>query len=139
LSSFLSWFTGSGSTTASVSPSHHHTPYPLCPGTIMRKLFHPHNALKMRQFGIRLLVLWIQALQENAGEACTELFASVVPHFPPDKTPLGLPVNRNLATPSKVQEYYGVYSNSPTRTDVSIPRSQSISGAAIKGIVSPLY
>ena len=34
----------------------------------------------------------MEALQENAGDPCMELFASAVPHFPLQKTPMGLPL-----------------------------------------------
>ena len=49
------------------------------------------SSAQLRKFGIKLLVLWLQALRENAGDASMELFASAIPHFPPRKTPLGLP------------------------------------------------
>ena len=107
------------------------------PGTIVRKLFHPQNGLKIRKYALKLLVLWIQALQENAGDACMELFASAIPHFPPNKTPLGLPTD-SLDTPTfsagGLCERYGVYSSSSVSADNGglIPKSNSI-GAAMKG------
>ncbi len=107
------------------------------PGTIVRKLFHPQNGLKIRQYALKLLVLWVQALQENAGDACMELFASAIPHFPPKKTPLGLPTDSlNLSTSSAggLCERYGVYSSSSVAGDIGelIPKSNSI-GAVMKG------
>ena len=58
--------------------------------------------------------MWLQALQDNAGDACIELFAAAIPHFPPKKTPLGLPDEASLttATPSShsLCERYGPYS-----------------------------
>ena len=75
----------------------------------------------MRQYGIKLVVLWLQALQDAAGDACIELLASAIPHFPPKKTPLGLPVEATpLTTPTSSQtlcERYGRYSCNETPTD----------------------
>ena len=111
-------------------------------GTIVRKLFHPQNGLKLRQFGIRLLVLWVQALQENAGDACMELFASAIPFFPPEKTPMGLPTDptSSVTTPplpstGTLCERYGVYSSTslPSSEAIgSLQRSQS-STTPVKG------
>lgn len=76
----------------------------------------PHVlGVKLRQCGVQLLVLWVQALQENAGDPCMELFASLIPHFPPQKTPMGLPLNSPTASASGgissgLGERYGVYS-----------------------------
>ena len=67
------------------------------------------------------MVLWLQALQDAAGDACIELLASAIPHFPPKKTPLGLPVEATpLTTPTSSQtlcERYGRYSCNETPTD----------------------
>ena len=63
-------------------------------------------------------MLWLQALQENAGDAVIELFASAIPHFPPKKTPLGLPDDKPTYQPDHVPysslslcERYGIYSS----------------------------
>ena len=68
----------------------------------------------MRQYGIKLIVLWLQSLQDKAGDACIELLASAIPHFPPKKTPLGLPMETTpLTTPTSSHslcERYGRYS-----------------------------
>ena len=70
---------------------------------------------------MKLLILWVQALQENTDDACLELFASAIPHFPPRKTPEGLPVVNPSASlpaslsptsgsaPSGLSDRYGVY------------------------------
>jgi hypothetical protein len=63
-------------------------------------------------------VLWLQALQDHAGDASIELFASAIPNFPPNKTPQGLPME--AATPPNPSsnssltlcERYGRYSSS---------------------------
>ena len=69
---------------------------------------------------MQLLVLWVEALQENAGDACMELFASVIPHFPPKKTPMGLPIASSVAAstlgPSPgIGDRYGIYTYSNPR------------------------
>uniref|UniRef100_A0A8C4QAL4 Ral GTPase activating protein catalytic subunit alpha 1 n=1 Tax=Eptatretus burgeri TaxID=7764 RepID=A0A8C4QAL4_EPTBU len=51
-------------------------------GLIVKKLLHPANSWKLRQEGVRLFLLWAQALQENCGEEQLLLFASLVPGFP---------------------------------------------------------
>ena len=110
-------------------------------GMIVRKLFHPQNGLKMRQFGIKLLVLWVQALQENAGDACMELFASAIPYFPPEKTPMGLPTGsaHSVTTPplsstGTLCERYGVYSTSAiSSSEASGLRKSHPSTSPVKG------
>lgn len=51
-------------------------------GRIMRKLLHHGNVLKLRREGVRLFMLWFQALQENSDEFCQLIFACLVPGFP---------------------------------------------------------
>uniref|UniRef100_UPI00358E6671 ral GTPase-activating protein subunit alpha-1-like isoform X2 n=1 Tax=Myxine glutinosa TaxID=7769 RepID=UPI00358E6671 len=51
-------------------------------GLIVKKLLHPANSWKLRQEGVRLFLLWAQALQENCGEEQLLLFACLVPGFP---------------------------------------------------------
>ncbi|XP_039241716.1 ral GTPase-activating protein subunit alpha-2 isoform X3 [Pipra filicauda] len=52
-------------------------------GSILKKLLHTGNSLKIRCEGIRLFLLWLQALQTNCGEEQILLFACLVPGFPP--------------------------------------------------------
>ncbi|NXD42344.1 RGPA2 protein, partial [Copsychus sechellarum] len=52
-------------------------------GSILKKLLHTGNSLKLRCEGIRLFLLWLQALQTNCGEEQVLLFACLVPGFPP--------------------------------------------------------
>ena len=81
---------------------------------------------------MQLLVLWAEALQENAGDPCMDLFASFIPYFPPHKTPMGLPLNTpsSSAAPgnhqSSLGERYGVYAQA----------SGSKGGVASWGVVS---
>ncbi|XP_019882116.2 probable Rho GTPase-activating protein CG5521 isoform X6 [Camponotus floridanus] len=50
---------------------------------ILQKLLHPGNSWKLRRQAIRYFVLWYQALGENAPEHIHQMFASLVPGFPP--------------------------------------------------------
>ena len=50
---------------------------------VMKRLLHPDNSIKMRKEAIALFLLWLQALQENAGITMKMLFACLVPGFPP--------------------------------------------------------
>ncbi|XP_064915519.1 ral GTPase-activating protein subunit alpha-2 isoform X2 [Columba livia] len=52
-------------------------------GSILKKLLHTGNCLKIRCEGMRLFLLWLQALQTHCGEEQLQLFASLVPGFPP--------------------------------------------------------
>ncbi|RLU22901.1 hypothetical protein DMN91_005179 [Ooceraea biroi] len=50
---------------------------------ILQKLLHPGNSWKLRRQAIRYFILWYQALGENAPEHIHQMFASLVPGFPP--------------------------------------------------------
>ncbi|XP_058690884.1 ral GTPase-activating protein subunit alpha-2 isoform X2 [Poecile atricapillus] len=58
-------------------------------GSILKKLLHTGNSLKLRCEGMRLFLLWLQALQSNCGEEQVLLFACLVPGFPPLPSPRG--------------------------------------------------
>ncbi|XP_053317313.1 ral GTPase-activating protein subunit alpha-2 isoform X2 [Spea bombifrons] len=51
-------------------------------GSVLKKLLHTGNAIKIRCEGIRLFLLWLQALQTNCGEEQALTFACLVPGFP---------------------------------------------------------
>ncbi|XP_043916093.1 ral GTPase-activating protein subunit alpha-2 [Protopterus annectens] len=51
-------------------------------GSILKKLLHTGNSMKIRCEGIRLFLLWIQALQNNCCEEQFLIFACLVPDFP---------------------------------------------------------
>ena len=94
-------------------------------------LVFPYPCVQLRQDGLRLLTLWLQALQSNAGDASMQLFASAVPHFPPQKTPMGLPspsssssLHPHPSTHSLV-ERYGTYSSSDGASYLSAYRRAS--------------
>ncbi|XP_011301901.1 probable Rho GTPase-activating protein CG5521 isoform X2 [Fopius arisanus] len=50
---------------------------------ILHKLLHPGNSWKLRRQALRYFILWYQALGENAPEHIHQMFASLVPGFPP--------------------------------------------------------
>ncbi|XP_051781502.1 ral GTPase-activating protein subunit alpha-2 isoform X2 [Erpetoichthys calabaricus] len=51
-------------------------------GSILKKLLHTGNSIKIRCEGIRLFLLWLQALQTNCSEEQLLIFACLVPGFP---------------------------------------------------------
>ena len=95
--------------------------------------------IQLRQYGIKLLVLWLQALQDNCGDAPIELFASAVPYFPPKKTPLGLP---DQSTPSTnytgltLCDRYGIYSKTKSDSSLITPTSITYSNPVATGHAS---
>ena len=68
-------------------------------------------ALQLRKCGIRLLILWIHALQESIDDSCLELFKTAIPHFPPPLTPMGLPSSSSntCVNPSVLSSRFGPY------------------------------
>ncbi|XP_032455562.1 probable Rho GTPase-activating protein CG5521 isoform X2 [Nasonia vitripennis] len=50
---------------------------------IIHKLLHPGNSWKLRRQAIRYFILWYQALGDNAPEHIHQMFACLVPGFPP--------------------------------------------------------
>ncbi|XP_060789784.1 ral GTPase-activating protein subunit alpha-1 isoform X3 [Neoarius graeffei] len=51
-------------------------------GLILKKLLHTGNSLKIRREGVRLFLLWLQALQYNALKEQLWIFACLIPGFP---------------------------------------------------------
>lgn len=51
-------------------------------GLILKKLLHTGNSLKIRREGVRLFLLWMQALQSNAELEQLCMFACLIPGFP---------------------------------------------------------
>ncbi|XP_063104690.1 ral GTPase-activating protein subunit alpha-2 isoform X2 [Cavia porcellus] len=51
-------------------------------GSTLKKLLHTGNSIKIRCEGIRLFLLWLQALQTNCTEEQVLIFACLVPGFP---------------------------------------------------------
>ncbi|XP_072314403.1 ral GTPase-activating protein subunit alpha-1 isoform X5 [Eucyclogobius newberryi] len=51
-------------------------------GLTLKKLLHIGNSLKIRREGVRLFLLWMQALQSNAEREQLCMFACLIPGFP---------------------------------------------------------
>ncbi|KFV19110.1 Ral GTPase-activating protein subunit alpha-2, partial [Tauraco erythrolophus] len=68
-------------------------------GSILKKLLHTGNSLKIRCEGIRLFLLWLQALQTNCAEEQILIFACLVPGFPPLMSSRGPYALDNLISP----------------------------------------
>ncbi|XP_057714629.1 ral GTPase-activating protein subunit alpha-2 isoform X5 [Corythoichthys intestinalis] len=51
-------------------------------GSILKKLLHTGNSFKIRCEGIRLFLLWLQALRDNCAEEQFLIYACLVPGFP---------------------------------------------------------
>ncbi|NXE96653.1 RGPA2 protein, partial [Menura novaehollandiae] len=68
-------------------------------GSILKKLLHTGNSLKIRCEGIRLFLLWLQALQTNCAEEQILMFACLVPGFPPLPSSRGPCTLESLVSP----------------------------------------
>ncbi|KAJ7991111.1 hypothetical protein DPEC_G00293870 [Dallia pectoralis] len=68
-------------------------------GLILKKLLHTGNSLKIRREGVRLFLLWIQALQGNALKEQLWMFACLIPGFPSPQSNLGPRTLDNLVNP----------------------------------------
>uniref|UniRef100_UPI0037E8DCE0 ral GTPase-activating protein subunit alpha-2 isoform X1 n=1 Tax=Semicossyphus pulcher TaxID=241346 RepID=UPI0037E8DCE0 len=74
-------------------------------GSILKKLLHTGNSFKIRCEGIRLFLLWLQALRDNCAEEQFLIFACLVPGFP------AVPSSRGPCTLDTI--IYNPYSNPP--------------------------
>ncbi|KAL0969703.1 hypothetical protein UPYG_G00231130 [Umbra pygmaea] len=68
-------------------------------GLILKKLLHTGNSLKIRREGVRLFLLWMQALQGNAMREQLWMFACLIPGFPSPQSELGPRTLDNLVNP----------------------------------------
>uniref|UniRef100_A0A8C7TWP3 Ral GTPase activating protein catalytic subunit alpha 1 n=1 Tax=Oncorhynchus mykiss TaxID=8022 RepID=A0A8C7TWP3_ONCMY len=68
-------------------------------GLILKKLLHTGNSLKIRREGVRLFLLWMQALQGNALREQLWIFACLIPGFPSPQSELGPRTLDNLVNP----------------------------------------
>ena len=76
----------------------------------MHKLLHPENILSLRCYGVKLLVLFLLAVQDAAEEDCLELFATAVPGFPPPLiTERGQPLEQSEESSSSAAMHFGSY------------------------------
>ncbi|XP_045151112.1 ral GTPase-activating protein subunit alpha-2 [Echinops telfairi] len=69
-------------------------------GSTLKKLLHTGNSIKIRCEGIRLFLLWLQALQTNCAEEQVLLFACLVPGFPAVMSSRGPCTLETLLNPS---------------------------------------
>ncbi|KAI1895830.1 hypothetical protein AGOR_G00110800 [Albula goreensis] len=74
-------------------------------GSILKKLLHTGNSFKIRCEGIRLFLLWLQALQHSCAEEQCLIFACLVPGFP------AVPSSRGPCTLDSI--IYNPFSNPP--------------------------
>ncbi|XP_041827417.1 ral GTPase-activating protein subunit alpha-2 isoform X1 [Melanotaenia boesemani] len=74
-------------------------------GSILKKLLHTGNSFKIRCEGIRLFLLWLQALRDNCAEEQFLIFACLVPGFP------AVPSSRGPCTLDTI--IYNPFSNLP--------------------------
>ncbi|KAI8482756.1 Ral GTPase-activating protein subunit alpha-2 [Branchiostoma belcheri] len=56
------------------------------------------GARQLRREGVRLYMLWLQALQENASEECLLIFACLIPGFPSPSSDSGMYTLEGLVT-----------------------------------------
>ncbi|XP_027979573.1 ral GTPase-activating protein subunit alpha-2 isoform X4 [Eumetopias jubatus] len=69
-------------------------------GSTLKKLLHTGNSIKIRCEGIRLFLLWLQALQTNCAEEQVLIFACLVPGFPAIMSSRGPCTLETLINPS---------------------------------------
>ncbi|XP_028251013.1 ral GTPase-activating protein subunit alpha-2 isoform X2 [Parambassis ranga] len=74
-------------------------------GSILKKLLHTGNSFKIRCEGIRLFLLWLQALRDNCAEEQFLIYACLVPGFP------AVPSSRGPCTLDTI--IYNPFSNPP--------------------------
>nr|XP_056707761.1 ral GTPase-activating protein subunit alpha-1 isoform X3 [Euleptes europaea] len=68
-------------------------------GLILKKLLHTGNSLKIRREGVRLFLLWLQALQNNCSKEQLCMFSCLIPGFPPPQSEYGPRTLDNLINP----------------------------------------
>ncbi|XP_013926576.1 PREDICTED: ral GTPase-activating protein subunit alpha-1 isoform X5 [Thamnophis sirtalis] len=68
-------------------------------GLILKKLLHTGNSLKIRREGVRLFLLWLQALQNNCSKEQLCMFSCLIPGFPPPQSEHGPQTLDNLINP----------------------------------------
>ncbi|KAM5245531.1 ral GTPase-activating protein subunit alpha-2 [Ctenodactylus gundi] len=69
-------------------------------GSTLKKLLHTGNSIKIRCEGIRLFLLWLQALQTHCAEEQVLMFACLVPGFPAALSSRGPCTLETLINPS---------------------------------------
>ncbi|XP_007530304.1 ral GTPase-activating protein subunit alpha-1 isoform X10 [Erinaceus europaeus] len=68
-------------------------------GLILKKLLHTGNSLKIRREGVRLFLLWLQALQNNCSKEQLWMFSCLIPGFSAPQSEQGPRTLDNLINP----------------------------------------
>ncbi|XP_053449935.1 ral GTPase-activating protein subunit alpha-1 isoform X6 [Nycticebus coucang] len=68
-------------------------------GLILKKLLHTGNSLKIRREGVRLFLLWLQALQNNCSKEQLWMFSCLIPGFAAPQSEHGPRTLDNLINP----------------------------------------
>ncbi|XP_004612178.2 ral GTPase-activating protein subunit alpha-1 isoform X6 [Sorex araneus] len=68
-------------------------------GLILKKLLHTGNSLKIRREGVRLFLLWLQALQNNCSKEQLWMFSCLIPGFSAPQSEHGPRTLENLINP----------------------------------------
>ncbi|XP_024407076.2 ral GTPase-activating protein subunit alpha-1 isoform X3 [Desmodus rotundus] len=68
-------------------------------GLILKKLLHTGNSLKIRREGVRLFLLWLQALQHNCSREQLWMFSCLIPGFAAPQSEHGPRTLDNLINP----------------------------------------
>uniref|UniRef100_A0A4W2CU04 Ral GTPase activating protein catalytic subunit alpha 1 n=1 Tax=Bos indicus x Bos taurus TaxID=30522 RepID=A0A4W2CU04_BOBOX len=68
-------------------------------GLILKKLLHTGNSLKIRREGVRLFLLWLQALQNNCSKEQLWMFSCLIPGFSAPQSEYGPRTLDNLINP----------------------------------------
>ncbi|XP_069714554.1 ral GTPase-activating protein subunit alpha-1 isoform X2 [Phaenicophaeus curvirostris] len=68
-------------------------------GLILKKLLHTGNSLKIRREGVRLFLLWLQALQNNCSKEQLWMFSCLIPGFSSPQSECGPRTLDNLINP----------------------------------------
>nr|XP_013010102.1 ral GTPase-activating protein subunit alpha-1 isoform X4 [Cavia porcellus] len=68
-------------------------------GLILKKLLHTGNSLKIRREGVRLFLLWLQALQTNCSKEQLWMFSCLIPGFSAPQSEHGPRTLDNLINP----------------------------------------
>ncbi|XP_054551943.1 ral GTPase-activating protein subunit alpha-2 isoform X2 [Talpa occidentalis] len=99
-------------------------------GSTLKKLLHTGNSIKIRCEGIRLFLLWLQALQTNCAEEQVLIFACLVPGFPAIISSKGPCTLETLINPSPSVADAKIYPEEispllPTVSGEKIPEDQT--------------
>ncbi|XP_078483616.1 ral GTPase-activating protein subunit alpha-1 isoform X2 [Ciona intestinalis] len=77
--------------------------------TVIKRLLHSQNSLKVRREGIHFFLLWLRALGKNALPRTLLLYACLVPGFPPPTFSDGKPYSLEWLVNMPINEEHGVH------------------------------